>query len=257
MYELFDNDRIFVLGHRGYSEKYPENTMESFQACADIPEVDGVELDVHLCKSGELVVAHDGNLKRCAGIDRFIEDMTWDELKDIDVGSFKDPKFASCRMPLLEDLFEKFGSRFVYDIELKVERGRKFKKLCLKTWDLIQKYQLESCVMVSSFSPFALRRFNKAAWFSVPTADIYYIEKTVPKVFQLGWGHNISGSSYMKPGYQIVDRDKSIDYNMQIICWTVNDAKTAESLLEIPRIKGLIGNNPEILVKSRAKKLKK
>lgn len=257
MYELFDNDRIFVLGHRGYSEKYPENTMESFQACADIAEVDGVELDVHLCKSGELVVAHDGNLKRCAGIDRFIEDMTWDELKDIDVGSFKDPKFSSCRMPLLEELFETFGTRFCYDIEIKVEKGRPYRKVCAKTWDLIQKYQLESNVMVSSFNPFALRRFNRLCWWSVPTADIYNIEKTVPKVFQLGWGHTISGSSYMKPSVAIAGKDRSVDYNLPIISWTVNDLDTAISLLKLKNCKGLIGNNPEILVKSRDKFNKK
>lgn len=257
MYELFDNDRIFVLGHRGYSEKYPENTMVSFQACADLEDVDGVELDVHMCKSGELVVAHDGNLKRVAGIDRFIEDMTWDELKDIDVGSFMGPEFASCRMPLLEDLFETFGSRFVYDIELKVEKGRKFRKLCTETWDLIQEYQLESNVMVSSFNPFALARFNRVCWYSVPTADIYNIEDTLPKVLWLGLGHKVSGSSYMKPHYGITDRDKSIEYNLPVITWTVNDEETAKSMLQIPRMKGLIGNNPEILAKVRANFKKK
>lgn len=257
MYELFDDERIFVLGHRGYSEKYPENTMESFRACARLKDVDGIELDVHLCKSGELVVAHDGNLKRCAGIDRYIEDMRWSELKDLDVGSFKDPQFASCRMPLLEDLFEEFGSRFVYDIELKVEKGRSYRKLCLKTWALIKQYHLEDCVMVSSFNPFALRKFNKVCWFSVPTADIYNIEDTIPKVLQLGAGHKVSGSSYMKPCFSITDRDLSIEYDLPIITWTVNDEKTAKSMLEIPRMKGLIGNNPVLLAKVRADFTKK
>lgn len=257
MYDLFDNDKIFVLGHRGYSEKYPENTMESFKACAENPDIDGVELDVHLCKSGEVVVAHDGNLKRCAGIDRYIEDMTWDELKDIDVGSFKDPKFASCRMPLLEELFETFGNRFCYDIEIKVEKGFHFKKVCLKTWDLIQKYHLESNVMVSSFNPFALKRFNRISWYSVPSADIYNIEEAVPKVFRKGWGHNISGSSYLKPGLTAAGNDRSLDWNLPVIVWTVNDEKTALDMLKLKNIKGLIGNNPEILAKTRVEFLKK
>jgi len=256
MYELFDNDRIFVLGHRGYSEKYPENTMESFQACADIPEVDGIELDVHLCKSGEVVVAHDGNLKRVAGIDCFIEDMSWDELKDIDVGSFKDPKFANCRMPLLEDLLSKFGSRFCYDIEIKVEKGRKYKKLCTKVWDIIQKFHLESNVMVSSFNPFALRRFNRVCWCSVPTADIYNREKSVPKPLWMGAGHTISGSSYSKPCIDIAGIDNSIKYNMPAISWTVNDLETAKRMLKVKNMKGLIGNNPEVLVAARASFIK-
>ncbi|MCF0262600.1 MAG: hypothetical protein HUK23_06785, partial [Sphaerochaetaceae bacterium] len=118
-------DKVLVFGHRGFSDKFPENTMMSFAACADNPAIDGVELDVHLCKSGEVVVAHDFSLKRTAGLDINIEDLTWDELKEIDVGSFKGSgcgglDFSGARVPLLEDLFRTFGDRFIYDIELKV-----------------------------------------------------------------------------------------------------------------------------------------
>ena len=91
----------------------------------------------------------------------------------------------------------------------------------------------------------------------MPTADIYNIEDTIPKVLWLGLGHKVSGSSYMKPHYGITDRDKSIEYNLPVITWTVNDEETAKSMLQIPRMKGLIGNNPEILAKVRANFKKK
>lgn len=248
MYTLFDDLKGFlVLGHRGYSEKYPENTMMSFDACAENEMIDGIELDVHLCKSGEIVVAHDGNLKRCAGIDRFIEDMTWDELKDIDVGSFKASEFSSARMPLLEELFEKYGARFCYDIELKVEKGRKYKKLCRKVWDMICDYNLQERVMVSSFHPFALRYFNHYCVMSIPTADIFSKDPVVPKYLQTGKGHLISKSSYLKPDFTQITQEYIDTHKLPVIAWTVNDIPEARRLASLKGVIGLIGNNPEIL----------
>lgn len=247
IYGLFDNDKVFVLGHRGYSDKYPENTMSSFMACVGQEGIDGVELDVHECKSGEIVIAHDGNLKRICGIDKFIEDMTWDELKKLDAGSFKGSEFKNTRMPLLEDLFKKAGNKIIYDIELKVEKGYKYKRLCTKTWDLIQKYNLENNVMVSSFNPFALRRFNRVSWMSVPTADIFYENETVPKIFWHGLGHRISNSSYLKPEHVQITKEFYEKRNLPLIGWTVNSKKDAKRILKVKGLKGMIGNDPFLL----------
>ena len=118
--------KVLVFGHRGFSQEYPENTMISFSKCAENPLIDAVELDVHLCKSGEVVVAHDFSLKRTAGVDREIEDLTLEELKGIDVGFFKGPEFKDARLPLLSELFSAFGTRFYYDIELKVKADLRF-----------------------------------------------------------------------------------------------------------------------------------
>jgi len=257
MYTLFDNQKeVFVLGHRGYSELYPENTMIAFQACADNPEVDGVELDVHLCRSGEIVVAHDGNLARCAGVDKYIEDMTWDELKDLDVGSFKGEQFAGTHMPLLEELFSAFGPRFAYDIEIKVEKGRPYRKLCRRLWALICDYNLQERVMVSSFNPFALRYFNKLCMVSLPTADIFCPELKL-RFLRNGFGRYISKSSFMKPKYTQVNKEFLEKRNFEAITWTVNTAEDAEKMLQNPQIKGLIGNNPVLLAEVLRKKQKR
>lgn len=240
-------DKFYILGHRGFSENYPENTMLSFRACSEIKGVDGVELDVHLCKSGQVVVAHDGNLKRCAGIDRFIEDMNWEELKDIDVGSFKDSKFSNARMPLLTELFEEMGDRFFYDVEIKVEPGRPYKELCEKTWKIICDYKLEDKVMVSSFHPFALRYFNKVCKKRIPTADIFDSKFTKYKYLAHGFGHYISHSSYLKPDYDQCNEKYTRSHKLACIPWTVNDTEIAQQLCKTKGVRGLIGNNPQML----------
>ena len=92
--------RPLLFGHRGYSSVAPENTMEAFDLCVG-RGIPGAELDVHLCKSGELVIIHDHELQRLAGIDAVVEDSTYAELRQLDVGSHKDPRFAGARIPLL------------------------------------------------------------------------------------------------------------------------------------------------------------
>lgn len=246
--------KMLVFGHRGYSQLYPENTMVSFDNCARHPQVDGVELDVHLCKSGEVVVAHDFSLKRTAGIDREIEEFTWDELRGIDVGSFKGSEFSCARIPLLEELLGTYGGRFVYDIELKVKAGKVNPRLCRRTLDVIKRCGVEKNVLVSSFNPFALRRFGLVCGRRIPRADIFCHANDVPRVLWDGAGHIVSRSSFLKPEYKQVD-SSYLDsvHGLPVVCWTVNSAEDAHRLAALNegergmRVYGLIGNDPCLL----------
>ena len=74
-----------IYAHRGFSEKYPENTMLAFRKAAEIG-AEGIEIDVHLTKDGELVVMHDENTIRTTGVDALIKDLTLDEFKALDAG---------------------------------------------------------------------------------------------------------------------------------------------------------------------------
>ncbi len=251
----FFNDKFFIFGHRGFSENYPENTMASFRACSCIPEVDGIELDVHLCKTGEVVVAHDFSLKRTAGIDKEIENLSFEELQKIDVGSFKGKEFSSERIPLLEDIFKTFGTRFYYDVELKVKAGEINVELCRKVQLLIYKYNLEEKVMVSSFNPFALKCFKILTGGKIETADIFLDSPTIPKPFRYGGGRFISLSTYLKPQYDEINLTFCLkNGNIPLITWTVNTQEEAKQLLVWKKrgcnLRGMIGNNPQILIKT-------
>jgi len=251
------DNKVLVFGHRGYSQLYPENTMISFEHCAKVPNVDGVELDVHLCKSGEVVVAHDFSLKRTAGIDREIEEFTWDELKNIDVGSFKGSEFHDARIPLLEELLSTYKDRFIYDIELKVKAWKVNPELCRKTFAIIKRCRVSKNVLVSSFNPFALRRFGIVCHRLVPRADFFCHADDVPRSLWDGAGHYVSRSSYLKPEYKQVDESYlSHIHGLPVITWTVNTAEDAKRLIALNngekgmRVYGLIGNDPCLLASS-------
>jgi glycerophosphoryl diester phosphodiesterase len=63
------------IAHRGYSLKYRDNSIEGIHEAIH-REYDGVEIDVQMCGTGELVLYHDVYLKN-----QFIEDMTLEQLK--------------------------------------------------------------------------------------------------------------------------------------------------------------------------------
>lgn len=253
--DLRDRGKVLVFGHRGMSQYYPENTMISFSKCAANPKIDAIEFDVHTCRSGDVVVAHDFSLKRTANLDVRIEDLSLDEIKEIDVGSFKDPSFSDARIPLLEEVLSTFGGRFIYDIELKVKPGQINKDLCRKVLHLICEYHLQDRVLVSSFNPFALRAFRTECLksrISIPTADIFERSESVPKFLWNGAGHMISRSTYQKPGLSRLDDAFLKSHGrLPIIAWTVNSVSDAERLLSYNKDKmhvfGLIGNDPDML----------
>lgn len=98
-------EELQIIAHRGYSGQFPENTMSAFAGALDIG-ADYVELDVQMTKDGQIVVCHDDNLQRVAGVDGRIGDYTQEELSAFDVGSWFSPGFSQERIPLLSQVLE-------------------------------------------------------------------------------------------------------------------------------------------------------
>ena len=113
-------DNIYVAAHRGWCEKYPENTMEAFRAALEIG-VDQIETDVRVTKDGELVLIHDQTVDRTTLSQGRVCDFTLAELRGMDAGSKKGEEFRGARIPTLRELFElvKDHPTITLDLELK------------------------------------------------------------------------------------------------------------------------------------------
>ena len=92
-----------IIAHRGASHDAPENTLASMKLAWQ-QEADAIELDLWLSKDGRLVVFHDTDTKRFGGSARKVSSQTWQELRQLDVGAWKDPKFKGERIPTLESI---------------------------------------------------------------------------------------------------------------------------------------------------------
>jgi|SRR5579883_110668 len=100
--DLAPEKLVEIVGHRGASFDAPENTLASI-ALAWQQNADAVEFDVHLTRDGKIVVIHDTNTLRTAGVERNVADTTWDTLRTLDVGKWKDARFVGERIPTLDE----------------------------------------------------------------------------------------------------------------------------------------------------------
>ena len=71
-----------LIAHRGVSGLEQENTVASF-LLASYKTYFGIETDVHVTKDNKFIICHDDNIKRVTGINKVIEESTYDELKRI------------------------------------------------------------------------------------------------------------------------------------------------------------------------------
>lgn len=243
---LPDERRPLLFAHRGCSSLAPENTLAAFRKARELG-CPGIELDIHRCASGELVVIHDHTTKRVGGPDRSVEQTDLAALREIDVGSHFAPEFAAERIPLLDELFGLLGDTVYYDIEIKSNRYVRDDLLERELLDLIGKYRLERKVCVSSFNPVTLRRI-KSLCPTIPTAIIYCASPDVPFLLRHGEGRFLSGCDYLKPDIRGAG-PRSLAFarlvgGRKFIPWTVDTAGDARALLG-RGVAGLISNRPQ------------
>jgi glycerophosphoryl diester phosphodiesterase len=98
-----DLAKVEIVAHRGASFDAPENTLAAIKLTW-AQKADAAEFDVYLSKDGKIVVSHDATTKRVAGVDRKVADQTLAELRKLDVGRWKDARFAGERMPTLDEM---------------------------------------------------------------------------------------------------------------------------------------------------------
>jgi len=94
-----------VIAHRGASAYAPENTLAAFALAAEMG-ANWFELDCTLTRDGEVIVIHDDTIDRTTGAKGSVAEMTLSELKQYDVGSWFDPKFAEERFPTLGEALD-------------------------------------------------------------------------------------------------------------------------------------------------------
>jgi glycerophosphoryl diester phosphodiesterase len=119
-----------VEAHRGENTLAPENTMPSFKLAWARGD-DAIELDIHLTSDGKVIVCHDANTKRTTNQALAIKSSTFEQLEKLDAGSWKDPKFAGTKLPLLSEVLATIpdGKRCFIEIKVGPEIARPLKKV--------------------------------------------------------------------------------------------------------------------------------
>jgi glycerophosphoryl diester phosphodiesterase len=95
---------MHIIAHRGASHDAPENTLAAVRL-AWAQHADALEIDVHLTRDGRLAVIHDPDTERTAGIRRVVAESTLAELRELDAGRWKHPRFTGEKIPTIEEVF--------------------------------------------------------------------------------------------------------------------------------------------------------
>ncbi|NMA61790.1 MAG: glycerophosphodiester phosphodiesterase [Firmicutes bacterium] len=230
---------MLVVAHRGYSSKAPENTMAAFEMALDVGS-DGLELDVHLTKDGEVIVIHDHTLERTSNGTGIVEQHTLAELQKLDAGSWFAPEFKGERLPTLRQVCELVKDKdILFNVELKVTLG--FEQLNQKVLELLNEYDLHERTVISSFNHYALVHFKQISP-QTRTGILYSAALVNP------WEYAKSvGATALHPSHKgiIPEIVKGAQQNgMMVNCWTVDSPEDIERM-KLAKIDSIITNVPE------------
>ena len=255
--KLFQDGRFWVIAHRGFSGRYPENTMPAFEAAARLP-IDALELDVHSSRDGRIVVIHDAQLDRTTNRTGRVFDQNWDTLRNTDAGFHFDPdkngsypfRGKGIGIPLLEDVFKAFpDKKFIIEIKQTLPAIEE------PIYRLIKKYRLEEKVVVASEHSEPLQRFRTLAP-TIPTNFSAQESVAFYNSYRLRLGNFYKGNG---DALQIPPRYRGDQVVTAAFCrlakkkglvihvWTVNDPEDMKQLIEYG-VDGIITDFPDRLV---------
>jgi len=225
--EVAGTGKVVVVGHRGAKAHAPENTLVSFEVAA-AHGADAVECDVRLTKDGEVVVIHDATVERVAGVKGLVAEMTFEELRRLDVGSHFGPEWAGSRIPLLDEVLEKAA---VLGLEVVVEtkgEPEPLEELIEKTVAIVRQHRMQDRTAIISFhhpSLLAVREIDDRI-----ATGILYGHGTPDPIAE---AREFRADS-VRPHYARVTAELAEECHANGLClhtWTVNDAALARRLI--------------------------
>lgn len=216
-----------IYAHRGASGYAPENTLEAF-ALAARQGADGVELDVHMCKGGELVVAHDETIDRVADGSGLICQMTLRELKRYRFNK-GDPRYPQATLPTLAEVFDLLKpTPLCINIELK-NSYIDYPGLERAVMELAARMGMAHRVLYSSFNHHSLLRVK--ALDSTAKCGMLY-EATMIEPWKYAQAHGMDAihphfSELLVPSEAQCAHDAGLMVNV----WTVNRPEDMQRVL--------------------------
>lgn len=244
-------NKFFVVGHRGFSSKAPENTLSSFNKALSIG-VDAIELDVMQTKDGELVVFHDEKLNRTTNGKGFLQDHSYKELQKLDAGHWFSIEFASEKIPLLTDVFDLLKDKITIILEIKSNKNGN-KNIEKNISNIINRYSISDNIIISSSENIILKNFENLLC-KCRLAKIITLKDLIPMktkgLIQLTKDLNLKNLYSVHPHWSYINQHflktaKSL--GLKTIPWTVNTLKTINRFKKL-ELHGVITDCPELAV---------
>ena len=258
----FDREGPLVIAHRGGSDIAPENTMVAIENAEQLG-VDIVEIDIHMTKDGHLVLIHDKTVNRTTDGTGYVHQLTLEEIQSLDAGyryigknGDYDFRGKGVYIPTLEEAFDKFPNmKFI--IELKHTNPKETHgTIAKKLWELIELYNMEDQVLVSSFNQSIIQSFDKHAKGQVALGT------GRKEALRFVVAHKLNVQNLFKPTGHVISFPKkqrninlfkksfilgAKNLGMDIYYWTINEEETMREMINAG-VDGIITDQPDILM---------
>lgn len=253
-------DYPLVIAHQGGDGVWPGDTMYAFEKAVEIG-ADILEMDAHITKDGHVVLMHDETVDRTTDGTGLIENMTIEELKQLDAGydwsndggQTYPYRGQGIQVPALDELFQKFP-QMRYTIEIKLTENPLDDALC----NVIREHNMQEKVLVASFHDEAMQQFRETC----PEVATSASRGEVTKFVLLG---KVLLSGLVNPAYQSIqppfDPKDSMNIpimtrrfireahakNIKVEPWTVDDPELMKQYIEWG-VDGIITDRPDLMI---------
>jgi glycerophosphoryl diester phosphodiesterase len=232
-----------IVAHRGDSADYPENTRAALAG-----KVDGIELDVRLSRDGVPLICHDDTLARFGGTTRSLRKLSAAQIHAVDVGSWKEPRFADERVPTLDETLAQCRRTTLY-VELKATGGRGrtvyHRRLVRAVVASITKHNAAKRVRILCFDGGVLAMIARAAPHLLRVRNCERLPKNIER-----WLDDQPGLHAACFDRRILTKavvDTCHAHGVQVFSWTANDAAVADRLCRLG-VDAILSDRPGWLV---------
>lgn len=236
--------KVDNVAHRGASGYAPENTIAAFDKGVEM-KADFIEIDVQRSEDGELVIIHDTTVDRTTDGTGKVKDLTFEEIRSLDAGSWKGEQFKGEQIPTFDEILDHYHGKVGILIELKAPElypgieAQVAQKLIERNLDkpqnekiIIQSFNFESMKITNNLLP--------KVPIGVLTSSLTHTSEEALKEFS-------TYADYFNPSYGIVTEElvnRVHNLGMKIQSWTVRSHEAAEFLLNM-NVDGIITDYPD------------
>ena len=227
-----------IIAHRGASMDAPENTLAAIEE-AIRQRADWVEIDVQETREGGIVVIHDRDLMKVAGVPMNVRDATFAELRSVDIGSWFDARFSGERVATLAEVLELCKGRVKLIVELKYYGGEdRFEERVI---EIIESHNMQADIALMSLNYQGVETlkslrpdWNVGLLSSVVLGDLAQLD-----VDFLAVNGRLATRGFIKSAH---------DRHHKVLVWTINDPVEISAMMS-KGVDGIITDRPG-LVKS-------
>ncbi|WP_234859427.1 glycerophosphodiester phosphodiesterase [Aquimarina aquimarini] len=228
-----------IFGHRGAAGLIAENTLESVEI-ALLHNVDGIEIDIHCCKTGELVVIHDETLDRTTNGKGNVKDYSLEDLKQYSTQE-------GYAIPTLDQVLDLIDGQCLLNIELKG------KDTVIPTIKVLEKYIRNTNW---EYNDFIISSFDHEQLFELKKSTSHFkigvlTEKSVVEALPIA--KKLDAFS-IHPSIEILTRDQvdlAREVGFDVYVWTVNDKELIKKS-KFWKVEGIITDFPNFVTEKRS-----